>query len=319
MVMGQLAAGLLAAGLSSIFAASKDLVSKKLSFQTDGMVSTFASFGYALPFYLLVLGFLAALGMEHFTWPHAFLLLVFLRALTDTFAEALRMYVFIHGDISVVATFFALSPLFVLVFSPLLTEDRLTLTQVLAIGLGAVGSLLVVQSPSQRGWAEQKKAILLATTAAVFFGLNSSFDRLAMQQETAVFAGEKTFLSELFQAAFGGFSMTLLSALFLLPFLFLGKGRWRQLLAAPHRGPFLLRGLLEVTFMMCKLYAMRTQSAPAVIALLRVSVLLSILGGRLFFHEPDFPRRLAAGLIILLGVALVVFEPQMQAFLPEWW
>src|SRR5262245_9161158 len=115
--------GFLAALLSAVFSSSKDLLSKRLAFRLDGTVSTFASFGFALPFYVLVLAVLYVLGMETFASSLSCLVLVLLRSITDTFAEWMKMYAFAHGDISVVTAFFALSPLFRLVTSPLITRD----------------------------------------------------------------------------------------------------------------------------------------------------------------------------------------------------
>src|SRR5262245_32422985 len=117
--------GFVAAVLSAFFSSSKDLLSKRLAFHLDGTVSTFASFGFALPFYVLVLAVLYLLGVETFECSFLFLMLVLLRSITDTFAEWLKMYAFAHGDISVVATFFSLSPLFLLITSPLITHDPL--------------------------------------------------------------------------------------------------------------------------------------------------------------------------------------------------
>src|SRR5262249_62335715 len=119
--------GFFAATLSAVFSSSKDLVSKRLASRLDGTASTFASFAFALPYYVLVLVVLYLLGEETFAWTPLFLTFVLLRSVTDTFAEWMKMYAFAHGDISIVATFFSLSPLFLLVTSPLLTGDPLEL------------------------------------------------------------------------------------------------------------------------------------------------------------------------------------------------
>ena len=86
--------GLALALLSCFFATAKDLVSKRLAGQLDGTVSTFASFAFAVPYYLLVLGVLYLFGQEPFAITRAFLLLVLLRSITDTFAEWMKMYAF---------------------------------------------------------------------------------------------------------------------------------------------------------------------------------------------------------------------------------
>jgi drug/metabolite transporter (DMT)-like permease len=280
--------GFLAALLSAVFASSKDLVSKRLAYQIDGTTSTFASFGFALPFYLLVLVVLCPLGIEHLEWSLPFLGLVLLRALTDTFAEWMKMVALAHGDISVISTFFSLAPLFLLLTSPLITGDLLSVPDVVAVLLTVAGGLLMVYRPSHPEWSAQKKGILIACGAALFFSLNSCFDRLAAQRGTPVF---------------GGFAMTLFSALFLLPFVTFRPDR-RGALHVYGRG-LLLRGGLEVAFMACKLFALQFLDAPDVVAVQRVSLVLSILGGRVFFKEPDFRRRLAAGILILAGVLVV--------------
>jgi drug/metabolite transporter (DMT)-like permease len=283
--------GLLAALLSALFSSSKDLMSKRLAFRLDGTVSTFASFAFALPYYVVLLAVLYYFGLETFTCSLLFLVLVLLRSITDTFAEWMKMYALAHGDLSVVAIVFATSPLLLLIFSPLITGDRLTAVEIVAVFLVVGGSMLVVVRPSTKQGAGQRKGILLAAGASLFVSLNSCFDRLAVRQGTPVFAG---------------FTMTLLSALFLSLFV-LGRRDRLQALRTHHVG-FLIRGLLEVAFMVCKLSALQFFDAPAVAAILRLSLLLSILGGHVFFKEEDLRRRLAAGGLILAGVFLIVWR-----------
>jgi drug/metabolite transporter (DMT)-like permease len=282
--------GLIASLLSAVFSSAKDLMSKRLAFQLDGTTSTFASFAFALPFYVVVLASLLLLGKEVLTWSLAFLTLVLLRSVTDALAEGMKMHAFAHGDISVVATFFSISPLFLLITSPLITGDPLSVPGAGAVMLVVGGSLLLVYRPSTKGWTGQKRAILLAAGASLFFSLNSCFDRLAVQHGTPVFAG---------------FGMTLLSAVFLLPLIVHRRERLRALRV--HQAGLWLRGLLEVAFMVSKLCALQYLQAPYVVGVLRLSLLLSIIGGRVFFREQDFGRRLAAGILILGGVFLIAW------------
>jgi drug/metabolite transporter (DMT)-like permease len=290
--------GLLAALLSTVFSSSKDLVSKRLAFRLHGTLSTFASFAFALPYYLLVLTVLWLLERETFAWSYTFLALVLARSVTDTMAEWLKMHAFAHADLSLVACFFSLSPLFLLVTSPLITGDALSVPGAVAVILVVGGSLLLVYRSSTHGWAAQKTGILLATGAAVFFSLNSCFDRLAVRQG-ALGGGE--FMTPVV----AGFLMTLLSALFLLPLVLRSRGAWLALWE--ERTGLWVRGFLEVAFMVCKLYALQFLSAPDVVGLQRLSLLLSILGGQVFFKERDIGRRLAAAGLILGGVFLIAW------------
>lgn len=290
--------GLLTALLSAVFSSSKDVLSKAFAHRLDGTVSTFASFACALPFYVLVLAALYLGGHDPFALSSAFLTLVLLRSITDTFAEWFKMYAFAYGDLSVVSLVFAMSPLLLLLTSPLITDDPLKLAEVIALFFVVGGSMLMVYRPSAKSWARQKKGILLACGAGLFFSLNSCFDRLAMRAGTPVVAGFPL-------AAFAGFSMTLLSALFLCPLVLSRRDRLQALRS--HSPGLLMRGLLEVSFMVCKLYALETLDAPAVAGVQRLSLLLSIIGGRVFFGEEDFRRRLAAGSLIVAGVTLIAW------------
>src|SRR5437870_1345220 len=105
---------MLAACLGACFSSAKDLVSKRLSSHLDGTLSTFASFAYALPFYVIILAIQYARGEEFLTFTVSFWGYVAVRSVTDSFAEGMKMHAFAHGEISVVSCFFALSPLFLL-------------------------------------------------------------------------------------------------------------------------------------------------------------------------------------------------------------
>jgi drug/metabolite transporter (DMT)-like permease len=291
--------GLFLAFIATTLSTSKDLISKRLASRLDGTASTFASFAFALPYYVVLLAVLWLLGNRTFALSLPFLGLVFLRSSTDTIAEGLKMHAFNHGDISVVSTFFSLAPLFLLIASPLITDDPLTLTEALAVVLCVAGSLALVYNPKSAGWGEQKKGIILATGAAVFFSLNSCFDRLAVQQDTLPDQRDTS------RPVVAAFAMTLLSALFLLPVVLFNRERRAKMRA--ECGSLLLRGLLEAGFMTMKLTALQYLRAPEFVGIMRLSLLFAIIGGRVFFKEGDFGRRLAAGILIIAGVTLIAW------------
>jgi drug/metabolite transporter (DMT)-like permease len=285
--------GVFASFLSAALSSAKDLISKRLASRLDGMTSTFASFAYALPYYVVLLTILYfwgdyLLGEETLTFSSTFLLLVLARSLTDTLAEGMKMHAFAHGDISVVACFFSISPLFLLITSPLITGDQTPFAGIVAVIVVVGGSVLVMYRPSATGLAAHKKGILLAIGASFFFSLNSCFDRLAVLEGTPVFAA---------------FAMTLLSAAFLLPFIVLRRDRLDSL--RTDHSALWTRGALEVGFMVGKLYAIRELQAPYVTGILRLSLVFSIIGGRVFFGETDTLRRLLAAALIIGGVVVI--------------
>jgi drug/metabolite transporter (DMT)-like permease len=288
--------GIFAVFLSAVFSTSKDIVSKKLAVRIDGTASTFASFAFALPFYVAILVVLWLRDADIFSFSGMFWLLVMLRAVTDVFAEWMKMYAFAHADIAVVSIAFSMSPLCVLALTPILTSDQPSLSSAVAVVLVVAGSVAAVYRPSHPDWAKQKKAILLAVGASFFFGINSIYDRLAMQEQRRDFAA----------AVMGGFGMTGVSALLLLPMVSFRNDRLVGMYVFRHG--LLIRGLLEVAFMVSKLVAMQALAPHLVVGLQRVSLLLSIIAGRVIFKEGDFVRRMIGGMLILGGVAWMVWE-----------
>lgn len=282
--------GVSCALLSAIFSSSKDFVSKKVSFNVDGTTSAFASFFFALPYYVLALAVAYLFGKETLAITAGFGGYVLARSLTDVCAEWCKMNAFACGDLSLVVLFLSLTPLMLLVTSPIITGDPLSPVAVISTILVVTGSLTIAYRPGRSNAGSTKKAVIFALAAAIFFSLNNCFDRLAVQTASPLMAG---------------FAMTTLAALFLFPLLFLRRKRVGMLVH--YRGPFLLRGFFEIGFMVSKLSALQFMSAPYVDSIMRTSLLLSILGGRLYFKEQDIRRRLIAGVLILCGSLIVIW------------
>ena len=274
--------GILISLISACFLSSKDLISKRISFDVSGVVSAFASFFFCLPFYLVAMLVLGILGYESFALGEAFIILVIFRSLTDVVAEWSKMEALRHGDISLLSNFLSLAPLFLLFTSPLITGDSLSWTGITAVVLVVLGSLLLLYQPGATAAQFSARGVGLAVTSAFFMSLNNCFDRLAVQTASPLFAG---------------FSMSLLSMLVLVPFVRREVG-WRGTLRK-NATPFLARGILEMLFMTSKLWALQFLPAPYVSSFTRLALIFSIVGGRVFFHEGQFGRRLLAGILIV--------------------
>lgn len=282
--------GFLACVLAALLSSSKDLFSKKISFQVSGIHSAFASFIYALPFYAFVLIVASLAGFETFAVTPAFWWLVVARSLTDSLAEWAKMQSMVHADISQIICFLSLAPLFLLFVSPIITGDIPGPLGCLGVVLIVAGSLLAVDG-LKRIASANRSAIGLALLSSFFFSLNASFDRLAVKEASPLLSGA---------------AMTFFAAIIL----FIPAMR-RGHIGASFRGhhrDFLSRGALELCFMVSKLTALQFIQAPYVVALMKMSLLFSIIGGRLFFNEPHFKKRLLAGAIVSVSIVLIILE-----------
>lgn len=283
--------GAILALLSAVFSSSKDVISKYLAGKVTSQASTLGSFLFALPFYLVALICAWLMGFETITLSSSFWIYVLLRSFTDAFAESCKMKALALGDLSLVANFFALYPIFLLVTSPLITGDLLTVGALVGILSAVAGALLVIPrgENAQKG-SNDFKAIFFALGASLFFSLNTAFDRVAVQHGTPLFSG---------------FAMTLVAGFMLLPGALRSRGVMRELILEPRA--FLGRGLLELLFMVSKLCALQYLAAPQVVAVQRISLLLSIAGGGIILKEKDLYKRATAGALVIVGVLAAMF------------
>ncbi|MFM1848021.1 MAG: hypothetical protein RL417_1495 [Pseudomonadota bacterium] len=283
--------GISAALLSAVCATAKDIVSKRLSREVSGSVSAFASFLFALPFYLVLLAALYLLGVEDFAVSGAFFTFIVLRGLSDTAAEWMKMQALAVSDLSFVACFLALSPVFLIVTSPFLTGEPITRSEMAALALVCCGTVLAAYKPGETLAKADKKGMVWGVGAAFFFSVNTCFDKLAVQTASPTVSA---------------FAVTVVAGLFLMPAVWRTPGGVAEL--RRFRSPFFLRGFFELLFMVTKLTALLFLSAPAVMALQRVSLILNVVSGRTLFHEGQFGRRLGAAILILCGIILVIFD-----------
>jgi len=282
----------LAALTATVFSVSKDMVSKSVASRVDGTTSTLASFAYALPYYAvgLVLCFIFGVPLGDLSTP--FWIFVGLRSLTDACAEWLKMSALGKTDISLVAPFFALSPVLLLIMGPLVSGDKLTplgITGVLLSVIGTIGLLPRRSANASAAGSSAMQGIFMALGAAVFFALNTLFDRLAVQRA-----------SSLVSAA----AMTATATLpFIIPVF---RSSTRREAFFREAKLFNLRGIFEVGFMTLKLFALATLPGAYVTGLMRLSVLGSIIGGRMLFQEQETKRRLLWGSLVCVGSVLIV-------------
>ncbi len=283
--------GIISALVSTIFATSKDLLSKKLAGLVHGNVSAFASFLYAIPWYILFLSIAYAAGFPVFEFSSSFFLFVLLRAITDTFAEFFKMHALAKGDISFIANFLSLAPVFLLFTAPLITGESISGLGLFGVILICIGTIAFVYHPMERKAGIPWAGVGFAILSSIFFSLNSCFDRLSVQEGSPLFSG---------------FSMTVLSMLFLSPTLLFVKNKATQFKS--NSTIFHTRGLLEVLFMTAKLVAMQYMEPQYVVGIGKLGLVMSILGGGYFYKEKGMLRRFLISTIILSGSIMIIIS-----------
>jgi len=284
-----LSMGVLAALLSACASSAKDLVSKALAARVSPDLSTFASFLFALPFYAAILTALCLAGGEQLIVSREFLILVFLRGLTDVFAEGFKMRAFAVGDVSLVSGLLSLSPLILAGISPFLTGDRVRSSEVVGIAVIVFGGLVLIKRDDKTGGLAQWAAILYAIGASFAFAINSCFDRIAVGH-----AGPVT----------SAFSMTLCAALLAVPTL--RRISSVGIALRSNASSFLIRGFFETLFMVAKMVALVHLPAHVVLGLTRMAMLITVAIGGAWFQEQDRLRRIIGTIIMYAGLLILV-------------
>ncbi len=285
--------GITLAFLAAIFQSTKDIFSKSLSTSISGTISAFTSFAFAIPFYLILLFFLYLLGLEDFYYNKNFWYFVLLRAVSDSFAEFFKMHAYTHAELSVVSSIFSLNLVILLLISPIITGDISSSVGAIGVILSALGSFFIVtnKTPEKSNETSSKKGIIYALLAAFFFALNACFDRLAVQSASP---------------ALSGFAMTALSCFILLPLALRVKDFKTQIKL--NIKSLSIRAFFEVVFMVTKLAALKYLQAPYVSGIMRSTLIFSIIGGKVFFKEENFKKKLIGGALILIGSALIILN-----------
>lgn len=286
--------GILIAIIAAILATSKDIVSKKLSSSLSGTASTFASFAYALPFYLILIPLAWATGYEQFSVGQNFIFLVFLRSLSDAAAEWLKMTSFTYADVSFLVPFMSVGILFVSLLSPTLTGDQISTPGYCGIFLIFIGCLAFTLEIKKQSINGKKMLIgaLFALGSSFFFAVNGCIDRLAANQASPLIAG---------------FSVTFVAALLFLPAIL--KTPTALTAIRMESKQCLLRGIFETFFMIAKYAALVFLPIHIVSGVMKSSLLFTIIGGNTILGEREFLRRFIAGIFIFIGIILLVLYP----------
>lgn len=87
----------------SVCMASRELLSKRISADASGTVSAFATFLFALPFYLVLWTALLFCGVESARVESGFWFWIVCRALSDVGAEWSKMVAISYGELSLVS------------------------------------------------------------------------------------------------------------------------------------------------------------------------------------------------------------------------
>ena len=210
--------------------------------------------------------------------------------------KALRL-----SDVSLVSPMTQLTPLILLVTSPLMLGEQLTFEGVLGVmGVVAGSYCMGLGVPDEAGGMNpfgsfrrlfSDKGVQCALLASLLYGVTSNLDKMAVAYTSPawwIFIHALTICIPLY--AFTRFS----------------RARERLLLSRGQLGLAALPGITGGAGSLLQMVAISYWPVPYVIAVKRLSSVISVLSGSLLFKERNGPWRMVGALIMVASTVVVV-------------
>lgn len=199
------------------------------------------------------------------------------------------------SDLSLTVPLVALTPLFMLLTSPLIVGEYPNFFDYIGILLIVTGSYLLNIKEKSQGYLAPFKALLnepgpkLMLIVAFLWSITSNFDKIGVKNSSPIFW--------LF-SIFGTMSVLLLPIL-----LHKTPNPSRKIL---KQLPMLAAmGFFNAIGVLCQMQALTLTLVVQVIAIKRTSVLMGVLFGHFIFKEKDIQQRLLGAGIMILGVFFI--------------
>jgi len=199
------------------------------------------------------------------------------------------------SDLSLTVPLVALTPLFMLLTSPLIVGEYPKLFDYIGIFLIVTGSYLLNIKDKSQGYLAPFKALVkepgpkLMLMVAFLWSITSNFDKIGVQNSSPIFW---------IFSIFGTMSILLLPVL-----LHKTPNPSRKIL---KQLPMLAAmGFFNAIGVLCQMQALTLTLVVQVIAIKRTSVLMGVLFGHFIFKEKDIQQRLLGAAIMVLGVFVI--------------
>jgi drug/metabolite transporter (DMT)-like permease len=281
--------------ISAVFFAAMDTVCKGVSHRTGVMLLTGARVWGTVPFLLLLLPFIAIppLSREFFVTVAALIPL-------DILALVLYVTAIQKSPLSATLPFLALTPLFNILTGYILLGETVSLVGVAGIVLVACGAYAINLHTIGEGIFAPIRAIGKERGSIIMIFLAMLFSVTSVLAKKAVVLSSPFFFSIVYLVAL---SLALTPVV-----LVMGPGAREtgRRIAADWKWLSLI-GLFALISYLAHFYAVTMVEVAYMIAVKRTMPLFGIIFGKIFFDEPYFRQRMAAGALMVAGVLVIAF------------
>lgn len=274
---------------AALFASTSDALCKKTLERDAALIVAWARFACAAPFLLASLLFVDLQAVDGTFW-------ILLAALVplEILAVWLYMSALKASPLSLTVPLLALTPVFTTGTSLVLLGEYPDVSGLAGIFLIGAGAYLLNVHLSRQGILEPLKAVWrekgsrLMICVALIYSVTSNLGKMAVQHSSA------SFMAAVY--------LPVLSVAFV-PLLKWADVRQRQIHS--RWVLFLLLGASQALMAFFHFHAISLILVSYMISVKRLSLVLSVLLGWWFFHEPRIRQRLLGSILMLAGVALI--------------
>lgn len=282
---------LIFAGLTALFDSLKDVQSKRAFPFVDIYLVSWSLFALMLP----VLAGIWAMHRIPLLGPQ-FALALTVGGVLNAIAVLLFVIALNSSDLSITVPLLTLSPLFLLVTSPWLVGEYPSVVDMLGVGLILLGSYILNLTNIRDGFLSPFRAILrergprLMLIVAFIWSITANFDKIGVLNSSPEF-----WVVSLFSFI----------AVLLLPIVVFKSNQPLKQIQL-HYPSLLLIGALNGLTVFLQMQAIQIAPVTRVIAIKRMSTLLGVFWGYLFFKESGIRERMIGAAIMVLGVFVIM-------------
>lgn len=276
--------------LNPLFDASRNVFSKKASLNVDSLVVSWMN--NFIPFLL----YLPALFFIELKFNQQFFISVLISGTINTAAAILYHRAISKGDISLVVPMLSLTPLFLLVVSPLIVGEFPTAKGLIGIILIVVGSYLLNVNLKDKGIffplksLMKNKATRYMLIVAFIWSISANFDKKGIEASSVL-------QYILFINLFVTIGTTIFS---------ISKGKFSLQSVWLERKNLLFVGVLTSMGYFVHMTALSLTLVAYVIALKRTAGMITVILGYLFLKEQNIEERLLGSAIMFIGILFIV-------------
>lgn len=279
--------------VSAFTLATSDALTKKALRNTNEYLVAWFRLVFTMPL-LLLLFFRVPVPELDSTFFGAFLLALPLEVIAlILYTKALR-----SSPLSLTLPFLSFTPLFLIVVSYLILGEEVSLKGGFGIFLLAAGSYTLNITRIQKGFFEPLKAIarergsILMIAVSILYSFTSPLGKMAIEHSSPLFFGITYF--------------TALTLVFTPIALWSAKSEVKNFFASGAYRQLAVPGFFSSCMIISHMIAISLVQVAYMISVKRISILIGVVYGYLFFREKQFRERLLGAFLMGAGFVLIV-------------